>query len=227
MSGNTNFPTALDDDTSLYDVTDGSSSIQAAHHNNLKEGLKAVQAKVGIRDTSAPTALDYRLGHPTGGHDHSGATGQGQPISPSGVLGAPSSIGSPSTVAAHMADATTHGMRYTLNTGIVGSAVATTNFGRPISFGRTAIIESVRANLRRGPSGATAAFTVRVGGTAIFGASVGFGVRFAPGATDFGNASPNLVTYPSGAIITIDVNNVGSNSPGIDLSVVFVFRELA
>lgn len=87
MAGNTNFPTALDDDSSLYDVTDAVSTLQAAHHNNLKEGLKAVQQKVGIFSTASPTTLDYRLGNATAGHRHDGASGQGPQINATAVVG--------------------------------------------------------------------------------------------------------------------------------------------
>lgn len=85
MAGNTNFPTALDDDSSLIDVTDGVTAIEAAHHNNLKEAVKALQAKVGIFNTAAPTAIDYRLGHPSFGHRHDGASGQGVLIESGGA----------------------------------------------------------------------------------------------------------------------------------------------
>lgn len=88
MAGNTNFPTGLDDDSSLYDVTDAVSTLQAAHHNNLKEAVKAIEAKVGVHLTSSPTALDYRIGHPTGGHIHNGASGQGPQIAFSDLAGA-------------------------------------------------------------------------------------------------------------------------------------------
>lgn len=89
MAGDTNFPTALDSDSSLFDVTDNVTAIEAAHHNNLKEAMKAVQAKIGVRDSSVATSLDYRLGHPTGGHAHSGATGQGPKISYNDLLNTP------------------------------------------------------------------------------------------------------------------------------------------
>lgn len=87
MAGNTNFPTSLDDDSSLRDVTDNVSTLQAADHNNLKEAVKAIQAKVGVDFTAVPTSLDYRLGHPTDGHRHDGASGQGPPIAASAILG--------------------------------------------------------------------------------------------------------------------------------------------
>lgn len=87
MAGAANFPTALDDDTSLHDVTDGVTSLQAAHHNNMKEAVKAMQAKIGVENTSVATALDTRLGHPTMGHDHSGASGYGAPIAASALAG--------------------------------------------------------------------------------------------------------------------------------------------
>lgn len=85
MAGNTNFPTALDDDSSLYDVTDAVHTLQAAHHNNPKEAIKALEAKVGIFGTSSPTALDYRIGNPTNSHRHDGASGQGMPINATSI----------------------------------------------------------------------------------------------------------------------------------------------
>lgn len=85
MAGITNFPTSLDSDSQLFDVTDGVSSLQAAHHNNMKEAIKAIQSKVGVNLTSVPTSLDYRLGNATGGHRHDGASGHGPKINATAV----------------------------------------------------------------------------------------------------------------------------------------------
>lgn len=212
MSGNTNFPTALDDDSSLFNVSDGVSTVQASHHNNLKEALKAIEKKVGIDLTSSPTSLDFRLGDPTTSHRHDGASGQGQKIAASSIQ-----IASGALVPGRR--------QYALSAHLVGTAIVGANAGFPFSIGRTAILESVRANLRRGPSGATTAFDVNIGPTSIWTATQGDRPIFAPGATNYGHASPNLVTAPSGAIFTIDVDAVGSNDPGRDLTLVFVFRE--
>jgi hypothetical protein len=76
MSGAANFPTGLDDDASLLNVTDGVTTLQASHHNNMKEAIKAIQQKLGIFSTVAPTSIDYRLGNATDGHHHNGASGQ-------------------------------------------------------------------------------------------------------------------------------------------------------
>lgn len=231
MAGNTNFPTSLDDNTSLIDVTNGVTSLEAAHHNNLKEAIKALETKVGVDFTLVPTTLDYRLGHPTNGHRHDGASGQGPQINPSTV---PAPSGAYPSGALNLHD---HLMsfhptivpsvinRWTEQIQLHGSALVGSNLAAPVVMGRTAIIENVSAALRRGASGATAAFIARVGPTNIHGASVGLGIRFAPGATRYGQPSPNLGTYPSGAIITLDAEAVGSNDPGQDLSVIFVFRE--
>lgn len=206
MSGNSNFPTALDDDSSLGDVTDSVSTLQAAHHNNLKEAIKVIEAKIGIRSTAVVTALDYRLGNPTGSHDHGGASGMGAPIVATALTGFSLE-------------------RWTAQLFHVPSAAVGSNIAAPISIGRTGQIESISAVLQRGPSGATTAFKVLVGPTNIWGASVGLGVRFAPGATLYSQPSPNLITYPSGAIITLDAEAVGSSEPGQGLSVTFVFRD--
>lgn len=221
MSGNTNFPTALDDDTSLGDVTDAVTTVQAAHHNNIKESIKAIQAKIGIRLTDAPTSLDYRLGNATNGHRHDGASGQGQRINPT-------TVNHPSAGTLHdfmVGYGASNPRRWTEQIRLQGSAQVGSNLAGPIMMGRTAAIENVSAVLRRGPSGATSSFIVRIGPTNIFGASVGLGMRFPPGATLYGQPSPNLGTYPSGAIISLDADAVGSNDPGQDLSIVFVFRE--
>lgn len=271
MAGNTNFPTSLDDDTSLYDVSDGVNTLQAAHHNNIKEAVKALERKVGVDFTSSPTALDYRVGNATNSHRHDGASGQGQVINPTTVP-VPSGAAGGTTIVSlheHLMDAGIHaaagGIRATgiatvvgtnvisvpsaivlgatgnatyVATGIVraidryihsinlaGSAVVGSNVAIPITIGRTMIIDNISAALRRGPSGATAAFIVRVGPTNVHQASPGNAPRFAPGATRYGHASPNLGTYPSGAIITLDVEAIGSSTPGEDLSITFVFRD--
>lgn len=212
MPGSTNFPTALDDDTSLYDVTDSVSTLQAAHHNNPKEAIKALEAKVGIYGSGVPTSLDYRIGNATNSHSHNGASGQGQRINPTAILFSDG-------------ESLAQARRFTQSLHFHGSMSVGSNVAAPISIGRTAQIENIAAVLRRGPSGATAAINLRIGPTNVWGASVGLGLNFAPGATRYGQASPNVTTYPSGAIITMDVTAVGSSDPGQDLSVVFLFRE--
>lgn len=213
MSGNTNFPTAVDDDASLIDVIDGTTTIVAAHHNNLKEAAKAIEAKIGIYNSAVPTSLDYRLGHPTGGHKHNGASGQGGTIAASSIGG----------LASAMYDAVPP--RHILPWYYQGSAPSGASLGAPLVIGRTLQIESVQAQLRRAPSGATAAFDVNFGPTSLWAASQLFRPIFAPGTPTYQNASPNLVTYPSGTLITVDADKVGTNEPGSDISIIFVFRE--
>ena len=44
----TNYPTALDDDDSMYDVTDNVDYVLANHHNALKEAVIAIETALGI-----------------------------------------------------------------------------------------------------------------------------------------------------------------------------------
>lgn len=199
MSGQTNFPTALDDDVSLYDVVDGVTTVTAAQHNNLKEAIKAVEAKVGILATAAPTSLDYRLGNPTDSHRHNGASGQGQLIVPSTAI--------------------------FFSMPIPGSIASGPNRGMPFAFGRTLILESYNGMARIAPSGATTAIDIKFGPTSLMAASVGLKPALAPGATYFDQPSPNFITYPSGAAVIADFGPVGSNDPGQFLTITFVFRE--
>lgn len=199
MSGQANFPTALDDDASLFDVVDGSTTINAAQHNNLKEAIKALETKVGILGTSSPTALDYRLGNP-GGHIHNGASGQGPMIVPSTAI--------------------------FMQMPIPGSVASGPNRGMPFSFGRSLILESYSGLIRLAPSGATTAIDIKFGVTSLMTASVGLKPALAPGATAFFQPSPNLMTYASGVAITVDFGpGMGTNNPGQDLTISFVFRE--
>lgn len=249
MSGAANFPTGLDDDTSLYDVTDNVTPIIAAHHNNIKEAVKLIERKIGIDGTAGVTTIDYRLGNPTGSHKHDGASGNAGAIDPTTILIPSGGFPSGGHLYDHLMSPTLHSPSGFLATGIAsvlspglifvpttvtrrvailtagGSLVVASNRGMPVSFARTMMVEGVRANLRVGPSGATTAADVRFGPTSLWAASVNLRPIFAPGATDYGHASPNLVTYPSGAIITLGVDVVGSNDPGQDLSVSLVFRE--
>lgn len=205
----TNFPTALDDDTSLHQVVDGVTVPVAAHHNNPKDAIKAMQAKIGIFNTSAPTSLDYRLGHPTTGHNHNGASGQGVPVSLVG-LNLASSLGQSHIVTMHKQ----------------GSLAAAANMGAPLILPRTMQLIAISGALRRGPSGATTAVDINFGPTSIYQASQGFRPIFPPGATAYrSSATPNQITYPSGAMITMDGDAVGSNDPGQDLNIVFIFRD--
>lgn len=215
MSGSANFPTSLDDDTSLHDVTDTVTAIIAAHHNNPKEAIKAIEAKLGIYNTSAPTSIDYRLGHHTGGHQHNGASGQGIQISASNVANIASMINS------------TQKTIITLQKG--ASLIVGSNVAAPVVIGRTLLLESVQGSLRRGPSGATTAIDINYNypsPTSIYQASQGFRPIFPPGATAYrSTATPNLMTYPSGGVITMDVDAVGSQDPGQDLTITLIFRD--
>jgi hypothetical protein len=202
-----NFPTTLDDDTSLHLVADGVDAITAAHHNDLKDAIKAVEAKVGIYNTGTPTSLDYRLGHPTSGHSHNGASGQGAPLSPSAILSAIPPL------------------RYPVVWTYPGSVPSGASLGAPLSFGKTMWVESVHVAARRSPSGATAAFDINFGPTSLWAASQGNRPILPAGSALYQNASPNFVTYPSGALITIDADKVGTNEPGSDISITFIFRD--
>lgn len=213
MSGNTNFPTALDDNTSLGDVVDNVTAVVASHHNNPKEAIKAMQAKIGIYNTSAPTSLDARLGHPTFGHDHNGASGHGLKIAASAIVG---QLG-----ATQLSEPLHIAQMFLVGTAIVGSKVT-----HPVVLGRTMQLLSIQGGLRKGPSGATAAFSILIGPSHTYGASVGFRPIFPPGATAYRSAAtPNVITYPSGAVITLDTQAVGSNEPGFDGSFTLFFRD--
>jgi hypothetical protein len=226
MSGITNFPTAVDDDASLLSVTDGVSSLTASHHNNLKEAVKAVEAKIGIFNSGAPTSLDYRIGNATNSHSHNGATGQGQKIVPSAIPAPSGAVGGATSLLGHLMDSTIHtSARHVVRWGYQGSIPSGASLGSPFSFGLTARIESIQGQLRRAPSGATLGLDVNIGATSLWQASQGLRPIFAPGTIGYLGASPNLMTYPSGARIVIDADKVGTNDPGQDLSLVFVFRE--
>lgn len=226
-----NFPTALDDNTSLHQVVDNTTALIAAHHNELKDAVIALEQKVGIYNSSVPTAIDVRLGHPTLGHTHDGASGQGLPIPASAIQLPTTAFPANGNLLDHVNDAGLHGggdpiLRRLLTWQKPGTAIVGSNTAPPLVMPRTAQFESISGVLRRGPSGATAAFKILVGPTDIYGASVGLGMRFAPGASVYRSATlPNLVTVPSGAVLTLDVTNVGSSEPGQDLGITFIFRD--
>lgn len=228
-----NFPTALDDDTSLHQVSDGVTQVLAAHHNNTKDAVKAIEAKIGIFNSAAPTSIDFRLGHPSTGHQHNAASGQGPRINASTIAVPAAGFPSGRTLYEHLTDAGIHsgdadGFTRRIVSGLmmVGTAVVGSNVAAPMVIGRTLQLESIQGALRRGPSGATAAFNVLFGPSHVYGASVGFRPAFAPGATAYrSTATPNVMTYPSGAIITLDTAAIGSNHAGNDLLITFIFRE--
>lgn len=222
MAGNTNYPTGLDDDVSLYDVTDGTSDVLAAHHNNIKEAVKALETKLGIYNTAVPTAIDFLVGNPTGSHNHDGASGMGIQINPA-FMDVPSG-GFPSG--------------YTLQERLMmdpGKYMTTERVGSLASGGivgmiympRTMRLENVQGVVRVPPSGATTGVDVRFGPTSAWLTATSRKMQFNPGATlsvaSIGGMS--LVTVPSGAVVYAQVMHVGSNNPGQDLSVTWVFRE--
>lgn len=213
MAGNTNFPTTLDDNTSLLDATDGVSAITAAHHNNMKEAVKALEAKVGVRTSSVPTSMDYRLGDPTGGHSHNGASGQGPRLNPTML---------------YPRDAGDGYIRHMLTMTKTATMIVGSNVAPPLMVPKTLVLESVQGALGRGASGATLAWDFNVNQPApssLWNASQGLRPIFAPGATTFRSTVQPLVTVPSGAMITWDVDAVGSSDPGRDGQLTFVFRE--
>lgn len=227
MSGVSNYPTSIDDSTSLGDVTDGTSTLQAAHHNNLRASIVAMQNVLGIPGSAVATSVQYRLGHPTGGHLHDGATGNGPKVNPTAIPAPSGAIASVANLHDHFMATAAHRDtdRAVIQAFINGSAASGANRAAPITLGRTMQLENVRAVARRGPSGATATFDVNVGPTSLWAATQANRVILNPGASVGVSGTPNLVTYPSGAIITVDVDTVGSSAPTEDLSLTFVFRD--
>jgi len=57
----TKYPVELDTDTELYEVVDNEDDVIAAHHNVLKDAIKAVQEKLGIDDSAIETTIDFLL----------------------------------------------------------------------------------------------------------------------------------------------------------------------
>lgn len=222
MSGQTNFPTSLDDDVSLYDVTDGTSDVLAAHHNNIKEAVKALETKIGIYNTAVATALDFRVGNPTGSHTHDGASGNGIQINPA-FIDIPSG-GFPSGFSLQE--------RLLMDPGKVivteqAGSLASGGIVGMIYMPRTVQMIDARGVLRVPASGATTGIDVRFGPTSAWLTATSRKMQFNPGATlsvaSMGGLS--LVTVPSGAVVYAQVMHVGSNTPGQDLSVTFLFRE--
>lgn len=71
-----NFPSALDDDTTLFNVANGQVYI-AQMHNNPKDAILALEAKVGADGSSVVTSLDYLVKNVASvdpGHSHSGTS---------------------------------------------------------------------------------------------------------------------------------------------------------
>jgi hypothetical protein len=56
-----NFPTTLDTDTELYQVTDSVDDVLADHHNTHTDALKAIEIKVGVDSSTVNTSLDYLI----------------------------------------------------------------------------------------------------------------------------------------------------------------------
>jgi hypothetical protein len=272
---------------------DSVTAITAAHHNNMKEAIKAIETKLGINLTTSATAIEYRLGSPTNSHRHDGAQEQGRQLNPTVIMvpsgghpsglslydhlmsvglhtataiagtGIASMIGNnvifvptqtaqtpivatgmasayspvgifvPTLVATGIASAyigngifvPTQVPRHIVPWYFQGSLANGASLGPPMAIGRTMQIESVAVRMRRAPSGATTAMDINIGPTSLWQATQDARPIFAPGALSYDHASSNLVTYPSGALIAVDVDAVGSNDPGQDVSILFVFKE--
>jgi len=221
MGGVTNYPSALDDNTSLYDVVDSTTAIIAAHHNNIKEAAKAIEAKLGIYNTSVSTSIDYRLGHPSSGHAHDAASGQGRKINPTTIL-VPSG-GYPDALSLH--DHLMARPRHIVTWQWQGSTPSGASLGGPMVFPRTMQVESVTLTVKKPPTGATLAFDVNVGPTSLWQASQGNRPVLPIGSAYYGHASPNFVTYPSGALFVVDADKVGTTEPGSEVLFTFVFKD--
>jgi hypothetical protein len=71
-----NFPATLDDNTTLFSLANGDVYI-AQHHNNPKDAILALEAKVGVDSSAVTTSLDYLVkssGSVDPGHKHTGTT---------------------------------------------------------------------------------------------------------------------------------------------------------
>lgn len=71
-----NFPSTLDDNSTLFSVATGD-VITNAHHNNLKDAILALEAKVGVTGSAITTSLDYKVTNPLSvdpGHTHTGSS---------------------------------------------------------------------------------------------------------------------------------------------------------
>lgn len=55
------FPIELDGDLELYLVVDGVDEVIAAHHNAIKDAIKAIEEKLGIDDSQDENSIDYIL----------------------------------------------------------------------------------------------------------------------------------------------------------------------
>lgn len=71
-----NYPATLDDNTTLFQIQNGDVYI-APYHNNPKDAILALEAKVGVDGSAVATSLDYLLTNPLSvdpGHTHSGTS---------------------------------------------------------------------------------------------------------------------------------------------------------
>lgn len=214
-----NFPTALDTNTELYEVTDGVTTVQAAHHNSIKDAVIAIEQKLGIYSTAEPTSIDYRLGHPSYGHNHNGASGMAPPINPSNIPG-PSGAAEPD-LHEHLMNSGRHVVPWYQ----MGSIPSGPSLGMPIVLGRSFKIESVQVAVRKAPSGGTTAFDVRIGATSLWYGATSLRPILPAGSALYASATVSIATLASGVLMRVDVDAVGSNDPGQDLSVFFVFRD--
>jgi hypothetical protein len=57
----TNFPTSLDALRANQGITDGTTIVTVAPHNNLMDAVDALEAKVGVNNSAVATSLDYKI----------------------------------------------------------------------------------------------------------------------------------------------------------------------
>ena len=76
--GATNYPAALDDDASVYDVEDAG-TVEDEHHDAVAQAVIAIETKLGI-GTDTPTATDILTGTGAGTSGWTTVTGTGAPV---------------------------------------------------------------------------------------------------------------------------------------------------
>jgi hypothetical protein len=193
----------------------------------MKEAIKALEALIGIENTAVATTLRYMLQHPSLGHRHDAASGNGPRLAPSTIAVPSGGYPSGGNLHDHLVATEVHQRpRHMVHIEYSGSIPSGGNL-TPCYAPRTMQIEDIQAVFRVPPSGATTSLDVKVGATSLWVLATAGRPNFNAGATLSNRtmASLSQVTVPSGAIIYPVVQQVGTNVPGIDLGITFLFRE--
>lgn len=233
------FPAAFDSFTTVVDNVD---NVLATHRNDVASAVLALETKVGIDSSADVNSLDYFARHASGRfrtHDHSGGL-NGPPIPVANVSGAVNdsltqqingvkTFGSipllPDSNPTQNNEATrklyVDGKAIKTLTFFLSGAVSVgTNLSARIKLNFAGTITKAIAFSKTAPVGSSMILDVNKNGTSIWNTNQANRLTIVSGANDATDRTTfDTSSFVAGDYFTVDVDAVGSTTPGSDITV--------